>query len=603
MIRIVALIGLMILLVTQTANAKDRLLSETVVNPGKNSSSLVVLLHGYTLDGSSLKYVESSLKRVDGLDGADILRPNIPLDTWSMASSSRITAELLLVIDQAWGKRESNGTPYKRIIIVGHSMGGLLGRKLYVAACGENQEAPFESELKDNLAELGAVSLTTNRPWAKAVDRIVLLAGMNRGWEISHHMSIPRAISMQIGVAVGYALEWFYERPPIIFTIRRGSPFITNLRLQWIYMKEHAEKKHIGDALTVQLLGTVDDLVSPDDNIDLVSGKDFVYQEVQQSGHADVITMDQTEAGRKRHDAFIEAFNPFPKTEIEFDPFVVRRDVTDVVFVIHGIRDEGYWTHKIARRVQKLGRQSSNCRIIAAETSSYGYFPMLSFLTPGERQEKVEWLMDRYTEARAKYPAADFHFIGHSHGTYLLAKALKDYSSVRFKQVVFAGSVVRRDYQWRELVPERVNSVLNFMATADWVVAFFPKALESVGVQDLGSAGHDGFYNAEEQPGLLEPKTYIIGEHSAALKEAMWDSIAEFTITGKFQPPPSALLSKEQSMWVKYPALVAPLVWLVIAGGLAWILFVIVRLRIREWGKTVILIAYVWLIWTVLTKV
>ena len=44
---------------------------------------------------------------------------------------------------------------------------------------------------------------------------------------------------------------------------------------------------------------------------------------------------------------------------------------------------------------------------------------MLSFLRPGVRQEKVEWLMDRYTEAKAMYPKAKFHFVGHSHGTYL----------------------------------------------------------------------------------------------------------------------------------------------------------------------------------------
>lgn len=73
--------------------------------------------------------------------------------------------------------------------------------------------------------------------------------------------------------------------------------------------------------------------------------------------------------------------------------------VTDVLFVIHGIRDEGYWTQKIARRVISKAREEGRC--VVYEASSYGYFPMLSFLSSRARREKVEWLMDRYTEARA----------------------------------------------------------------------------------------------------------------------------------------------------------------------------------------------------------
>jgi len=597
---LLALLSISTTSATQTAIGKDTLVNAVDDNPGKNSSTLLILLHGYTLDGNSLRYVQSTFKRIPGFEDADVLRPNLPLDTFSMAASSDIVAELILAIDQAWEKHAANGTPYERIIIVGHSMGGLFARKIYAAACGENEKAPFEKGLKESLSALGAASLATPRPWAKHVDRIVLLAGMNRGWKLSHHMSVPRAITMQMGVAGGYLLEWFHGRQPVIFTIRQGSPFITNLRLQWLSMREYAKEKKIGNAVTVQLLGTVDDLVSPDDNIDLVSGKDFVYLEVPLSGHRNVIDMDDSEAGKKRQEAFIQAFHLSPRDTIEFAPLIVRRDVTDVVFVIHGIRDEGYWTRKIARRVQRFAQLSKSGRIIVSETSSYGYFPMLSFLTPGKRQEKVEWLMDRYTEARAKYPEANFHFIGHSNGTYLLAKALKDYSAVQFKQVVFAGSVVQRDYKWHEMIPDRVHSVLNFMATADWVVAFFPKALQSVGIQDLGSAGHDGFDDAEV---LEPPQMYIIGGHSAALQEAMWDSIAEFTITGHFQPPPAALQSKEQAKWVSIPAQIAPLLWLAICGALVWILHVLIGLEIREWVKTTLIITYITMIWMVLTKV
>ncbi len=496
--------------------------------------------------------------------------------------------------------------------MVGHSIGALYARKVYAAACGENpKEAPFEEDLKGNLKSFGAKPLEEKpRPWASAVDRIVLLAGMNRGWSISHHMSIPRAVVMDLGVVVGRLLDWIYGRPPVIFSIRRGSPFITQLRLQWLSMRKHAKNKNVGGAATIQLLGTVDDLVSPADNIDLISGRDFAYLEVPQSGHRSVIDMDDTDAGMKRQAILKRAFNDANLHAFEVSPgdafLPIREDVTDVVFVIHGIRDLGYWTQKIARRVQAVGKKHH--RVFAFETSSYGYFPMLSFLHPGARQEKVEWLMDRYTEAKATYPNAKFHFFGHSHGTYLLAKAVEQYPIVKFEQVVFAGSVVNTEYKWQDVIPDRVKSVLNFVATRDWVVAFFPKALQGMGIQDLGSAGHDGFKAAKANSHVIQiddddDYKYITGGHSAAVQEPIWDSIAEFIVTGQFQPPVVQLRSRKQAAVVVYPAMVAPLLWVVAALILVGILYGLLLLPIREWKKTVAVIAYVVVILTILTKV
>jgi pimeloyl-ACP methyl ester carboxylesterase len=212
--------------------------------------------------------------------------------------------------------------------------------------------------------------------------------------------------------------------------------------------------------------------------------------------------------------------------------------------------------------------------------------------------------MDRYTEARAIYPMARFHYVGHSNGTYLLAKALQDYRAVRFDHVVFAGSVVHRAYEWRELVPDRVKSVINFIATGDWVVAFFPKALQTIGIQDLGSAGHDGFDIATARGPVVEPPgTYVVGGHSAALQEAMWDGIAGFVLTGDFKFPAGVKVSKAQAWWVAGPAKAAPLLWVGIALLLGWGFYLLFRMRVREWKKTIAILAYGLLIWTVLTGV
>jgi pimeloyl-ACP methyl ester carboxylesterase len=617
--------GVLLAFASGAPTAKELIVARTAIERGSDGRALVVLIHGYTLDGDSLKKVQATIRRVKGLEGADFVRPDMPVSLLSTASSSRITAELLAAIDDAWRSRDAAGRPYERIVLVGHSMGALFARKLYVAAAGENPEAPFDAELKKELAALGASPVEAVRPWACSVERIVLLGGMNRGWSISHHMSLLKAAQMQVGVAVGHVVNWITGRPPTIFNIRRGSPFITELRLQWLAMLEHGDGsrgatrerqeqtkecarkdgepvKRAGNAVTVQILGTIDDLVSPEDNIDLVTGRDFFYLEAAASGHRSVIEMDDTAAGVERQRTLLAAFAD--AAELEARPRMVPalepdRSVKHVVFVIHGIRDEGHWTRKIAYRAELAAHDR-----VATVTSSYGYFPMLSFLRPGARQEKVEWLMDRYTEAKAMYPEAAFHYVGHSHGTYLLAKALEDYPAVRFDRVVFAGSVVNRGEKWLNLLRTRVSCVVNFVATADWVVAFFPKALQTVGIQDLGSAGHDGFGTASRECPLIEPPhTYIVGGHAAALHEAMWDSIARFTLTGVLDPPPRELQSATQENLVAWPAKVSPLIWIAIAALLAWGLYGLARLPVREWKKTLAIVAYCAVIWSVLTQV
>ena len=55
-----------------------------------------------------------------------------------------------------------------------------------------------------------------------------------------------------------------------------------------------------GKALTIQLLGSRDDMVAPEDNIDLVSGRDFIYLDVPYSGHEDVIYLNKSIHRRKK---------------------------------------------------------------------------------------------------------------------------------------------------------------------------------------------------------------------------------------------------------------------------------------------------------------
>ena len=111
------------------------------------------------------------------------------------------------------------------------------------------------------------------------------------------------------------------------------------------------------------------------------------------------------------------------------------------------------------------------------------------------------------------------------------------------------------------------------------------------------------FEQANVVDGVIEPQRYVAGGHGAALQEEIWDTIADFVLTGELRALPETRLEPKHAFWVYYPALVAPAIWLLIAGALLFALWKILRLGRPPWQRTLIVIAYLWLIWTVITKV
>jgi len=173
--------------------------------------NLIVLLHAYCMKAESLRSVKDVAKRA--LPDADFLVPELSAALLSTADPNELVTSVLEMIHARWTARKT-GLCYQRIVLVGHSLGALIARKIYVVACGEDPLAPFEQEV--------------HRPpscdeWAGLVERIVLLAGMNRGWRISHHLEMWRAILWSVGTALGTRFEFFSGRKLLIFQIRRGA--------------------------------------------------------------------------------------------------------------------------------------------------------------------------------------------------------------------------------------------------------------------------------------------------------------------------------------------------------------------------------------------
>tara|TARA_R110002096_G_scaffold29509_5_gene88952 strand:+ start:14311 stop:16383 length:2073 start_codon:yes stop_codon:yes gene_type:complete len=544
--------------------------------------------------------IEASL---DACPDADVWAPIAPWrKPFTQVAPDKILSNLTHDLDQIWER----GT-YTRLHIIGHSMGGIYVRALltYIRRRMEHWDE----------AEKQRWTATGRRYWGETSgeDRLVLLAAVNRGFAVNRHMGPMRVVKMMTGMLIAKTIEFFL--PWVKFTLssgERGAKFLTQMRLDWLEEEQRSAK---GEAPplphTVQLLGSVDDIVGPEDNIDFETGQAFRYLDVAKTGHLNILHMGLTKRKRgispeeqHRREKLKQALTysdeelkreevrPWELREISSKELERRRNVEHVVFVIHGIRDEGHWTDKIARRVWKRAKDSEK-ETMEKVVESYGYFGMGPFLIPAIRWSKVGWLMERYLETKAKYPNAKFSYIGHSHGTYVLAKALETYSNCRFHNIVFAGSIVRENYNWMERIEaKQASNVLNLTATSDLVVAWFPRFFDLYNLQDLGGASHNGFDQATED-GPVFNLEYATGSHGAGKVEKFWDTIADFVLLNdksefaNLPVPTERVKPNRTHPWPAFVWLLSwgnVLVWAVLVVGL---LGVVPMLILQHWPKAV----------------
>ena len=374
---------------------------------------------------------------------ADLLVPNYNSGKFTNASLFIAAHEIDEIINAAVKKRAENGKPYEKIIMIGHSIGALLARKAYLYGKGNSPDHPFKA--KQN----------PPRDWVKMVDRIILMAGINRGWSTDRMEPWEKTVTW-----VGRQISKLTGLSKMVFSVELGSPFVVDLQAEWIRL---ANRERGSVAPVIQLLGNNDVRVRPTDNKELMATPDFIFIPVAGAGHGNVIKFNpdpsadlvEIEAHEERKRLFRVALaTSIPALIAEFGSNrsqldiadAARRQIRHVVFVVHGIRDWGDWVTEFKKDIES---RDPSVRVI---TSKYGYFPMLSFLLFGNRQENVRWFVDQYVESLALYPKAEKRsFIGHSNGTYLAATALDKYQSIRFDQVYFAGSVVPSNFRWDRL--------------------------------------------------------------------------------------------------------------------------------------------------------
>lgn len=353
-------------------------------------------------------------------------------------------------------------------------------------------------------------------------------------------------------------------------SLKRGSPFVANLRVQWINLVRSGHPM----PRTVQILGDMDDLVTSRDNIDLQAGRNFVYLNAPRgTTHTTVVDLRNPAREQMFLRALLTPDNDLRSEYVLPDAQSPDERVEQVVFIVHGIRDFGGWTRRLASVMMEQAKTRG--RRIVTVTSSYGYFPMLKFLIFSARQKNVRWFMDEYTEALAKYPnARPIDFAGHSNGTYLLASALKRYQTCTFRRAVLAGTVLPRNFEWDQMVADgRIEAIRNYVATSDWVVGIFPRMFERFG--DIGAAGLLGFLR---EPAARNEFHYISGGHGAAVSTENLQSMAAFLLDGDPAPAPRSITREKQASVVLVTSKLYWMVWLLLLFGLTvaawWVAFV-----------------------------
>lgn len=176
-----------------------------------------------------------------------------------------------------------------------------------------------------------------------------------------------------------------------------------------------------------------------------------------------------------------------------------------VVISIHGFNTRAAW--------QK--QQFQTCLDEAGvgfqhRAFDFSFVGVLGLLFPPSRRRKVEWFLEEYQRLVYRENLHDSlpSIVAHSYGTYIVARAMEKYPDIRFRRIIFCGSIVNRDYDWGARVQGgQVERVLNDYGRMD----FWARVAEWV-ISDGGSAGTKGFSGTKE--GTVVQREHRYWRHS-----------------------------------------------------------------------------------------
>jgi alpha-beta hydrolase superfamily lysophospholipase len=414
-----------------------------------------------------------------------------------------LSIDLKAKIDARWKNDES----FEEVILIGHSLGGILVRQAYLLASGTYKNRGYDRS-----------------PWYEYVRRLVLFASPNRG------LDPKRSLIWQMAIVFEKTTSFSLRKFVPLHNFAKGSAFISNLRIDWI---RHFSSESYYPLIVIQILGTKNGTITRNDSIDLEQFPDAFHVDIPDVENSNIHEIDLAEDREERYKIIKRAILNDNLSGLSSDknsnlePSIAKNNV---VFILHGIRaSNNGW---VAQMREKIYQEDPNTEVI---TSSYDYFSAFNFILPGLRQINIDWFQDEYSYYFAKYPNTDFHFIGHSNGTYILGESLKRLPGMQFKRVYLAGSVLPRDYPWRDRCDRlQVEKLCNARSSFDWPVGILCNGLRGVGMRDIGTGGFDGFLFGEKR---LKELYYFDGDHGKPLEETYQDLVIKYILTGNIGKP------------------------------------------------------------------
>ncbi|MBI5820307.1 MAG: hypothetical protein HZA88_15170 [Verrucomicrobia bacterium] len=448
----------------------------------------------------------------------------------SRLSANDLARALCVAVEHAVSQGQ-----YEDVILLAHSAGGVLARRAFLIAAEST----------------GAEQCT----WHSKVSRIVLLAALNRGWN-------PSCFSWKHAGATILRISGIF-RSPFLRDLRRGSDFITNLRLQWLLYFRSTSSDH-RCPIVVQVRGDVDEVVAEEDSEDINKLPQALLIDIDSGsgiGHGDLYRVDRAKDPGSLYQDLLKAL--ICNVQYRQPPLTHALQRKKVVFILHGIRAYNYgWAQQLDNHIHRLDPSAVVVR------PTYGFLSALGFALPFRRRANISWFFDQYSDLVAQHdsldPALDFHFAGHSNGTYILGEGLRRLGAMRFHRVFLAGSVLPRDFPWRLFLgAKQVARVRNARSSRDVPVAVLCSILRGLFMRDVGTGGFDGFNaGADEQ-------AFFNGGHSAPVESANLDNVAQFLLAGSGGPPLAQLQQCCPTNFFRWLSRFAPwAVYLILAGVL-----------------------------------
>jgi hypothetical protein len=153
-----------------------------------------------------------------------------------------------------------------------------------------------------------------------------------------------------------------------------------------------------------------------------------------------------------------------------------------LVVLVHGIRDFALWQETVGRSLSEAG--------FRVEFTNYGRFDLFRFLMPIKyfRRNAIGEVLKQIRIAKQTSGADEISIIAHSFGTYVVSHILQENFDLKFRRIIFCGSVVRYGFPFEQFYQRFDPPILNDVGTRD----IWPATAESV-TWGYGSAGTYGF--------------------------------------------------------------------------------------------------------------